>query len=71
MIRYEELEKKLTVKLKISPVAIIPHKSRSYHKIMDLYFQIRHKGSLIKSVNSEMLKQSLAEAVIHLGQCLQ
>ena len=40
VIRYGELKKNPPEKLKISPVAMIPHKSRSYRIILDLSFQI-------------------------------
>ena len=40
VIRYGELKKNLPEKLKISPVAIIPQKSRSYRTMLDLSFHI-------------------------------
>ena len=48
MIRYEELNKNLPENLKISPVAMIPHKSRSYCTILDLSFQLRHRGTMMQ-----------------------
>ena len=50
---------------------MILHKSQSYHTIMDLYFQIRHKGKIMQLVNWTTVKKAPAEWMIHLGQCLQ
>ena len=71
VIRYGELNKKLPEKLKISPVAMIPHKSRSYHTILDLSFHILHRGAMMQLVNSATVKQSLSEAIIQQRQCVQ
>ena len=58
-------------KLKISPIAIIPHKSRSYRTILDLSFRPRHLGKLMESVNSATVKQAPAESMVQLGNCVQ
>ena len=64
VIRYGEIKKNLPEKLKISPVAMIPHKSRSYRKNLDLSFQIQHRRTMMQSVNSETVKHAPAELMI-------
>ena len=54
-------------KLKISPVDMIPHKSKSYRCILDLYFQIFLKRELFKSVNTYTNKKSKSEVMVQLG----
>ena len=71
VIRYGDLQKKLPPKLKISPVAMIPHKSRKFRTILDLSFRLRHKGKLLESVNSATVKQAPAEAMVQLGNCIR
>ena len=71
VVRYGDIKHKLPKKLKISPVAMIPHKSRSFRTILDLSFQLRHMGKLMDSVNSATVKQAPAESMIQLGQCVQ
>lgn len=36
LVTWEEIENNLPINLKISPIAAIPHKSHSYHMILDL-----------------------------------
>ena len=47
----EELKKNFPEKLKTSQVAMIPQKIRSYHTIMELFFQFLHRGALVQLVN--------------------
>ena len=71
IVRYGDIKDNLPTKLKISPVALIPHTSRSFRTILDLSFQLRHKGKLLPSVNSGTVKQAPAESMIQLGLCMQ
>lgn len=71
VLRYGDIKHNLPKKLKISPVAMIPHKSRSYRTILDLSFRLRHLGKLMESVNSATVQQAPAESMIQLGQCVQ
>ncbi len=71
VVRFGDLLKNLPPNLKISPVAMIPHKSRSFRTILDLSFRLRHKGSLLNSVNSATKLQAPAEAMVQLGNCVQ
>jgi len=71
VVRYGAIMKNLPKKLKISPVAMIPHKSRSYRTILNLSFRLRHLGKLMESVNSATVKQAPAESMVQLGNCVQ
>ena len=71
VIRHGDLKKKLLEKLKTSPVAMILHKSQSYRTIFDLSFQLQHRGTMMQSVNSAKVKNSSAEAMINLVQCVK
>ncbi len=42
--------------LKLSPLAMIPHKSRKYRAILDLSFQLWVNGYLLPSVNNATKK---------------
>lgn len=71
VLRYGDIIDNLPKKLKVSPVAMIPHKSRYYRTILDLSFRLRHKGKLLESVNSATVKLAPAESMIQLGNCIQ
>ena len=49
--RWEDLKKNLPRALKLSPLAIIPHKSRKYRAILDLSYQLMVAGYILPSVN--------------------
>ena len=57
-------------KLKISPIAAIPHKSKPYRAILDLSFHMTCNGVQFKSVNAATTKQAPPEAMVQLGQTL-
>ena len=71
LVRYGDIKENLPKSLKISPVAMIPHKSRSFRTILDLSFRLRFRGKLMPSVNSDTTKMAPAESMVQLGQCLQ
>jgi len=71
VIRYGDIKNNMPKKLKISPVAMIPHKSRSFRTILDLSFRLHHFGKLMESVNSATVKQAPAESMVQLGYCVQ
>ena len=71
IVRYGDIKRNLPRRLKISPVALIPHKSRSFRTILDLSFQLRYKGRLLPSVNSATKKLAPAEAMVQLGNCFK
>ena len=51
LIPWKELLKHLPAKLKLSPIAAIPHKSRAYRMILDLSFAFQVDGATWPSVN--------------------
>lgn len=71
LIKWGTLKKKFPTCLKISPVAAIPHKLRSYRTILDLSFRIRYKKGRLPSVNGSTVLQAPAEAMVQLGNCIQ
>ena len=58
--------------LKISPVALIPHKSRDYRAILDLSFSLRlESGNMIPSVNEASHKTAPRGAIDQMGHALK
>ena len=57
--------------LKISPISMIPHKSRKYRTILNLSFSLRLKdGSRVPSVNKNTVKTAPAGAIDQIGHSL-
>ena len=71
IVKWKEIKNNIPPKLKLSPVAMVPHKSRRFRTILDLSFQLRHKGQLLPSVNSNTTKLAPAQAMTQLGQCMK
>ena len=57
--------------LKISPVAMIPHKSRMYRKILDLTFNLKLAGQKAPSVNNSTEKLAPQKSMANLGSSLK
>ena len=53
--------------MKLSPLAMIPHKSRSFRCILDLSFQLKMNGIWINSVNHETQILSPQKPMAQLG----
>ena len=70
MVRWGDIKDHTPPQLKLSPVAMIPHKSRKFRTILDLSFRLRHRNKLLPSVNSNTALLAPAEAMIQLGQCI-
>ncbi len=62
--KWDELKKNTPRKLKLSPLAMIPHKSRKYQAILDLSFELQLNGYSVPSVN-EATKDTAPEEAIH------
>lgn len=59
------------VQLKISPISMIPHKSRKYRTILDLSFSLRLKdGGRIPSVNEASIKSAPKGSIDQIGHSL-
>jgi hypothetical protein len=57
--------------LKISPLAMIPHKSRAFRAILDLSFRLRlEDGSEVPSVNEATTLEAPAAAIDQMGHAL-
>ncbi len=58
--------------LKVSPVAVIPHKSRAYRSILDLSFKLcLEDGGIVESVNNTTEKWAPRGAIDQLGHSLK
>ena len=71
VIKWGDIKNNIPKNLKISPIAMIPHKSRDYRSILDLSFQLRIKGKLHPSVNKTTNKLAPQKAMAGLGKALQ
>ena len=71
VIRWSDIKHNVPQQLKLSPVAMIPHKSRSFRCILDLSFRLRYKGKTLSSVNSETTKLAPAQSMAQLGSVLK
>ena len=71
VVRWGDIKNNIPPKLKISPVAMIPHKSKPYRCILDLSFTLHDKGTSYASVNATTDKKSLPQSMAQLGLCIQ
>ena len=67
VVKWKEIKGNIPTELKISPVAMIPHKSKPYRCILDLSFKLRKKGLQYKSVNESTTQKSPPQAMVQLG----
>ena len=56
VVKWSDIKDNIPPKLKLSPVAMIPHKSKKYRCILDLSFTLFDKGIEYSSVNSTTTK---------------
>ena len=71
IVCYRNIKNNLPQKLKLSPVAMVPHKSRAYRVILDLSFHLRSTNHPHPSVNDSTTAQAPAEAMSKLGNVLK
>ena len=71
VVRWGDIKNDIPPKLKISPVAMIPHKSKKYRCILDLSFTLFEDGVSYPSVNDTTTRLAKAEAMAQLGFCVQ
>ena len=71
MVTYWDIKENLQPKLKLSPIAMIPHKSRKFRAILDLSFNLRAAKEKTASVNDTTRKQAPAEAMKELGNVVK
>ena len=69
VVRYGDIQSNLPANFKISPVSMIPHKSKLFRCILDLSFQLKNPrtGKKWESVNSATTKLSKQQAMGQLG----
>ena len=67
VVKWGDIKDKIPKKLKISPVAMIPQKSKLYRCILDISFIIFNKGVKLESVNYKTKKMAQPEAMAQLG----
>ena len=71
IIRWNDIKHDFPKQLKVSPVAMVPHKSRKWRAILDLSFRLRLKsGETVPSVNENTEKSAPQGALDQLGHSL-
>ena len=70
LLKWKDIKNSIPTNFKISPIAMIPHKSRQYRAILDLSFQLRLKGEKMPSVNSGTTKLAPQKSMAELGNVL-
>lgn len=71
IVKWQEIKNNIPPNLKISPVAMIPHKSRLFRAILDLSFQLRVDGKKLPSVNLATIINAPQKAMAELGFVLK
>ena len=71
VVLWDELKDNPPKQLKISPLAMVPHKSRAFRAILDLSFALQlEDGSSVTSVNDSTTKTAPYGAIDQLGHSL-
>ena len=70
VVKWKDIKGNLPPKLKLSPVAMVPHKSRKFRTILDLSFRLKYQGTHLESVNGATNKKAPPESMVQLGLCL-
>ena len=71
VVLWEDLKKNLPRELKVSPIAMIPYKSRLYRAILDLSYRLIFlPEEVLKSVNESTTKTAPRGAIDQLGYSL-
>jgi hypothetical protein len=72
VVLWDDIKDDPPPQLKISPLAMIPHKSRQFRAILDLSFKLRLKdGTHLPSVNETTTLEAPAAAIDQMGHALQ
>jgi hypothetical protein len=70
-VQWKDIKDNIPSQLKISPIAMIPHKTRKFRAILDLSFNLHHQGKKHPSVNEKTHKLAKAEAMSQLGLAIK
>ena len=71
IIKWKDIKNDIPPKFKLSPIAMIPHKSKKFRSILDLSFVLRTQKSVDKSVNDDTIKLAPQESMNQLGKTLK
>ena len=71
IITWKDIKDNTPTNFKLSPVAMIPHKSRPFRCILDLSFKLRLHNKIFPSVNSATRKKAPQKAMAELGNVLK
>ena len=72
LVNWDDIKTNPPPELKISPLAMIPHKSRQFRAILDLSFPVRLVDrSIVPSVNAATTKTAPRGAINQIGHSLQ
>ena len=71
IVTFRDIKHNIPKKTKLSPIAMIPHKSRAYRGILDLSFHLWAMLEKYKSVNEMTTKLAKQEAMDQLGSALK
>ena len=72
LVAWDSIKDQPPPELKISPIAMIPHKSRLFRAILDLSFPVRlADGTVVPSVNEATTKTAPNGAINQIGHSLQ
>ena len=71
IVRWGDIKNDIPPKLKISPVAMIPHKSKAFRCILDLSFELVVNGDTFPSVNASTNKRANQLAMDYLGASIK
>ena len=70
IVKWKDIKDAPPDNLKISPIAMIPHKSRKYRAILDLSFILKIGGCYLPSVNDATVKQAPTHSIDQLGSAI-
>ena len=72
LVTWDDIKHDPPEQLKISPIAMIPHKSRQFRAILDLSFPVKLRdGTIVPSVNEGTTKTAPRGAIDQIGHSLQ
>jgi hypothetical protein len=70
IVRWDDIKHDPPAELKISPIAMIPHKSRGFRAILDLSYSVRLQHKRLPSVNESTVKTAPQGAIDQMGHVL-
>lgn len=71
LVHWNDIKHDPPQQLKVSPIAMVPHKSRPYRAILDLSFELRISPTeIVPSVNSTTVKSGPKGSIDQLGAAL-